>query len=79
MRDKTVRCDNCYSEAWVTLNKSGDPAGMTYPVPPGTEMRLDFCAHHYNKHSLLLHAEGWSITNDERELINTKPSVSANA
>lgn len=79
MLDKTVRCDNCGSEAWVTIHKSGDPAGITYPVRPGTEMRLDFCSHHYNKHSLLLHAQGWYIHNDERGLINSKPSPSANA
>ena len=79
MLDKTVRCDQCYAEAWVTVHKSGDPAGITYPVVPGTEMRLDFCAHDYNKNSIMLHATGWILTNDERELINKKPSVSANA
>jgi hypothetical protein len=73
MQDKSVRCDGCGAEAWVTVTK-------VFQVKPGsidTENRyLDFCAHHYSTSSLLLHAQGWSISNDERELINTKPSVS---
>lgn len=65
MRDKTVRCDNCGAEAWVSVNR----------VDLG---QLDFCAHDYAKNSVMLHAQGWTISNDERELINVKPSVSAN-
>jgi hypothetical protein len=56
MRDKTVRCDNCGAEAWVSVNT------VVYG-------QLDFCHHHYNKHSLMLHAQGWIITNDEREAL----------
>jgi len=66
MRDKTVRCDNCYSEAWVSVNHV-------------THGQLDLCAHHYSKHSVMLHAQGWIIANDERELINARPSISANS
>lgn len=65
MLDKSVRCDHCGAEAWVSV-KSG-------------ESQLDFCAHSYQEHSLILHAQGWVISNDERELINKKPSISANA
>lgn len=53
MQDKTVRCDQCSAEAWVSVAK--DTAGQ-----------LDFCLHHYNTNSVMLHAEGWKITNDER-------------
>ncbi len=73
MLDKNVRCDGCGAEAWVTLQKT---TGIQ-PFP--TDARLDMCSHHYNKHSILLHAQGWEITHDERERINVKPSISANA
>lgn len=73
MQDKSVRCDKCGAEAWVTLTRP-------FQVSPGSvevkNYELDFCGHHYNTNSLLLHAQGWSISNDERELINAKPSVS---
>lgn len=85
MQDKSVRCDGCGAEAWVTVEIPlrdpdawtgfGSDEGPHQVRPP----RLDFCAHHYQKHSVLLHAEGWEILNDERETINVKPSVSANA
>ncbi len=85
MLDKNVRCDGCGAEAWVTLEIPlidsdawvgfGEPDGPRKQTPP----RLDFCSHHYNKHSILLHAQGWEITHDERERINVKPSISANA
>ena len=67
MLDKTVRCDQCNSEAWVSVKQVE------------TKKQLDFCAHDYNKNSIMLHAQGWAISNDERELINKKPSISANA
>ena len=67
MLDKTIRCDQCYSEAWVSVKNVE------------TKQELDFCAHHYGDNSILLHAQGWAISNDERELINKKPSISANA
>lgn len=67
MKDKTRRCDGCTAEAWVSVKKANDAR------------LLDFCAHHYEKHSIMLHANGWEIAEDERDLINTKPSVSANA
>lgn len=66
MQDKSVRCDQCFAEAWVSVTHANYG-------------QLDFCAHDYNKNSLMLHAQGWVITNDERNLINVKPSVSANA
>lgn len=65
MLDKTIRCDHCSFEAWVSVKKDGK--------------QLDFCAHAYNDHSIMLHAQGWSISKDERDLINKKPSISANA
>lgn len=65
MQDKSVRCDGCGAEAWVSVMH----------VDHG---QLDFCMHHYGNHSVMLHAEGYSIINDERETINVKPSVSAN-
>lgn len=77
MQDKSVRCDGCGAEAWVTVKK---------PLPVGIHQTgtlprnvLDFCVHHYNQHSTVLHAEGWTISNDERDTINLKPSISANA
>ncbi len=69
MLDKSVRCDGCGAEAWVSVKKTVEDV----------KKQLDFCAHHYNANSIILHAEGWAISADERELINTKPSVSANA
>lgn len=65
MLDKNIRCDHCDAEAWVSVKKDGK--------------QLDFCAHSYNDNSIMLHAQGWSISQDERELINKKPSCSANA
>jgi len=53
MQDKTVRCDQCSAEAWVSVNIA-------------QHGQLDFCLHHYNANSVQLHAEGWVITNDER-------------
>lgn len=66
MLNKAVRCDGCGAEAWVSVSH----------VDIG---QLDFCAHHYNEHSVLLHAQGWTIINDERSRINVRPSISANA
>lgn len=65
MLDKNIRCDHCGAEAWVSVKKDGQ--------------QLDFCAHAYNANSIMLHAQGWAISQDERELINKKPSISANA
>lgn len=65
IKDKSVRCDHCPAEAWVIVTKG--------------DQELNFCAHAYNKNSVLLHAQGWEILEDERALINDKPSVSANA
>lgn len=65
MKNKDIRCDACGAEAWVSVGR----------IDAG---QLDFCLHHYNKHSTVLHAEGWIIDNDERNTINLKPSVSAN-
>lgn len=74
MQDKTVRCDQCYAEAWITVRK---PSVVGKVITERTEFgELDFCLHHYNASSVQLHAQGWSISNDERGLINTKPSVS---
>jgi hypothetical protein len=72
MRDKSVRCDNCGSEAWVTVSLLRE----TYSE--SKYLKLAFCAHHYNKNSVMLHSQGWELVQDERELINAKPSVSAN-
>lgn len=74
MLDKNVRCDGCGAEAWVSVKKT-----VVSEVNPTGKKQLDFCAHHYQEHSILLHAEGWAISNDERDRINVKPSVSANA
>lgn len=65
MLDRSIRCDHCGAEAWVSVKKIE------------TQFQLDFCAHAYQKNSILLHAQGWEITQDERDLINVKPSVSA--
>lgn len=66
MLDKNVRCDGCGAEAWVSVKKPN-------------KGQIDFCAHHYAKNSIMLHAEGWAISADERERINVRPSISANA
>lgn len=63
MRDATRRCDGCSAQAWVSVSQENKT--------------IDLCSHHYNKHSTLLHAQGWEIVEDERSVINTKPSVSA--
>lgn len=60
----TDRCDSCGAQAFVRVEKSA--------------LELLFCAHHYGKHSTILHATGWNISDDERESINVRPSVSAN-
>lgn len=72
LADKSVRCDGCGVEAWVSVQKFEKADGRAYE--DGT---LTLCAHHYNKNSILLHAEGWVVVIDERERINNKPSVSA--
>lgn len=65
MQDKSRRCDGCGAEAWVSL------------IADLSTQELDFCAHHYQEHSTLLHAQGWTIQTDERHrLINEKPPVS---
>jgi hypothetical protein len=61
----TDRCDSCRAQAFVRVEKN--------------KLDLLFCAHHYNEHSTILHATGWNLSDDEREAINSKPSVSANA
>lgn len=63
--DKTVRCDHCSAEAWIILSKG--------------DQELNFCCHSYNKHSIVLHAQGWEILQDDRDQLNVKPSISANA
>ncbi len=64
MNDKSVRCDGCGAEAWVSVAR----------IDAG---QLDFCLHHFTEHSTMLHAKGYVIVNDERETINVRPSVSA--
>lgn len=65
MQDKSVRCDQCGAEAWVSVNR----------VDAG---QLDFCGHDYERNRDTLLRAGWIVTSDERHLINEKPSVSAN-
>jgi hypothetical protein len=59
------RCDSCGAQAFVAVIMSA-----------GSE--LLFCGHHYRKHETALAAQGAQI-HDERERINAKPSISANA
>lgn len=85
MLDKSVRCDGCGAEAWVTVQlPMFDPDAWTgFDDPEGPHkvepLTLSFCAHHYHKNNSLLETAGWEVVTDERELINVKPSVSANA
>jgi hypothetical protein len=59
------RCDSCGAQAFVAVT-----------FPTGSE--LLFCGHHYRKHEAALASQGVSV-HDERDRINDKPSVSANA
>jgi len=59
------RCDRCGAQAFVATH-----------LP--TSHRLLFCGHHFARHESVLLSQGWVIQ-DEREKINTNPSISANA
>lgn len=62
------RCDACgpgsqaFVEAWA----------------PGWPQSLLLCGHHFKRHGPALKEQGARILQDNREQINTKPSVSAN-
>lgn len=61
------RCDRCGAQAFVR-------------VEFGHTLDLLFCGHHFRKHEVALltrHPE--AVVRDERDRINHKPSVSANA
>jgi hypothetical protein len=64
--NKFDRCDGCTAEALVQI---------TFP----SGLDLLFCGHHYAKNEPALAARGATVTADDRALINTKPSISANA
>jgi hypothetical protein len=59
------RCDSCGAQAFVAVTMA-------------TGSDLLFCGHHYRKHETALAAQG-VVVHDERDRINAKPSVSANA
>lgn len=60
------RCDSCGAQAFVAAQI------------PGASSELLFCGHHFRRHESALAASGARI-HDERDRINAKPSVSANA
>jgi hypothetical protein len=57
------RCDTCQAQAFVRVAKG--PCDLL------------FCAHHFTKSELALLAQGFQVTEDERESVNPKPSLSA--
>jgi hypothetical protein len=63
---KGDRCDSCGAQAFVQVT-----------MPSGFE--LLFCGHHYSKNEPGLGTQGAVVTIDERDTINAKPSISANA
>ena len=58
------RCDRCAFQAYFVVMKDG--------------RELTFCGHHGNIFTPALAAQGWEVL-DFTEMINEKPSVSANA
>lgn len=60
------RCCRCGAQAFVAVLLS-----------TANQHALHFCGHHYTKHELAL--MGALAIRDERHLINTEPSPSANA
>lgn len=68
------RCDKCSAQAFVRVGKP------VQPLPGATEVwDLLFCGHHFQENEPALLAQGFTIAEDERESINVKPSISANA
>ncbi|WP_245679157.1 DUF7455 domain-containing protein [Actinomadura hibisca] len=60
------RCDRCGAQAFVRVEFDG--------------LDLLFCGHHYRRHEMaLLNRVPHAHVHDERDRINVKPSVSANA
>jgi len=59
------RCDSCGAQAFVAVTMS-------------TGSELLFCGHHFNKYESVLASKAGSV-HDERDRINAKPSISANA
>lgn len=60
------RCDSCKAQAFVrVLNEAGHD--------------LVLCGHHFNRFEADLFVQGFSVAEDEREFVNDKPSISANA
>lgn len=66
MNRLTDRCDSCNAEAFVRYENSFNHD-------------LLFCAHHNSKFEFGLLADGFKLVEDEREKINVRPSMSANA
>lgn len=58
------RCDRCGAEAFVRVSF--------------TQGDLLFCGHHFTKYEHPLREQG-VLVHDERDKINPKPSISANA
>lgn len=58
------RCDRCGSEAFIIAFKN--------------DMELLFCGHHGKENIIALKNNGWNIQ-DYTDMINKKPSISANA
>lgn len=59
------RCDKCAAQAYVRVHHIS-----------GTD--LQFCGHHYSRFEVAFVSDEW-LVQDERDRINAKPSVSANA
>ncbi|HEY0486814.1 MAG TPA: hypothetical protein VGD72_11250 [Mycobacteriales bacterium] len=60
------RCDRCGAQAFVQATMASG-------------LELLFCGHHFSEHEVGLVAQGATVTIDERDTLNEKPSVSANA
>lgn len=60
------RCDaDNVAQAFVRLVKGGSD--------------LLLCGHHFNDNEVTLIGKGWSVYEDARTSVNSKPSISANA
>ena len=70
------RCDRCGYQAFFVALRVRPKADARFPDEKHQEML--FCKHHGEKHTPVLATEGWTVL-DFTDMLNEKPSVSANA
>ena len=76
---KSQTTSDSFADLGENMNYRCDACGAAQAFAMATKdnYSLFFCGHHHNAHAPALGAQGWDIV-DRTDLINQKPSTSAN-